>query len=118
MATIAMQDTARLGPYLSVSTDRGRSWSTPWKLDLSVAWSHGHGWPTRQNVVNPDGSLVLLCNNYWSDPRNNWRCMAFHFDSYLKVFVYRLSRLMNSGVGEKVRDKFREFGYLRLDECI
>ncbi|MEW5979950.1 MAG: sialidase family protein [Acidobacteriota bacterium] len=85
IASIAVKDGNRPGPYLSVSTDHGRHWSPPWKLDLSIVWPDGHGWPTRQNIVNPDGSLVLMCNNYARDQRQNWRCFAFHLDPDLRT---------------------------------
>ena len=85
MSTIALHGTDRPGPYLSVSEDQGRSWSASWKLDLSAAWDDGHGWPNRQNVANPDGTVVLLCNNFHRDP--NWRCVAFKLDPDLTTIT-------------------------------
>ncbi len=38
-------------------------------------------------------------------------------DAVAKVFVYRLNRRMNSGFCREVVDKFRDFGYRRVDEC-
>ena len=85
MSTIALDGSKRPGPYLSVSTDNGRTWSPSWKLDLSRAWDDGHGWPNRQNVANPDGSVVLMCNNFFRDP--NWRCVAFQLAPDLKTIT-------------------------------
>ena len=82
MATVALDGKKRPGPYLSVSSDNGRTWSPSWKLDLSVAWDDGHGWPTRQSVVKPDGSVVLMCNNYYRD--TEWRCIAFELSPDLR----------------------------------
>lgn len=85
MSTIALQGSQRPGPYLTVSTDNGRTWSPSWKLDLSMAWDDGHGWPNRQNVANPDGSVVLMCNNFFRDPK--WRCVAFRVDPDLRTIT-------------------------------
>jgi hypothetical protein len=52
------------GPHFTESRDFGRTWSAPWKLDCSGVWSDGHGWPTRQSIVYPDGSIVLYASNY------------------------------------------------------
>lgn len=83
MATIAMQEGRRPGPYLSVSCDQGRHWCRPWKVDLSAVWRDGNGWPCRQNIAQDDGSLVLFCNNYAEAEPPGWPCYAFHLDAEL-----------------------------------
>jgi hypothetical protein len=85
ISTIALQGSQRPGPYLSVSADNGRTWSPSWKLDLAMAWDDGHGWPNRQNIANPDGSVVLMCNNFFRDPK--WRCVAFQLDPDLHTIT-------------------------------
>jgi hypothetical protein len=60
-----------VGPYFSESKDFGRTWSPPWKMDLSCVWSDGNGWPTRQNIVYPDGSIILFASNY-SNQLDTW----------------------------------------------
>ena len=83
MSTIALHRSERPGPYVAVSADNGRTWSPSWKLDLSTAWDDGHGWPNRQNIANPDGSVVLMCNDLLHDPK--WRCVAFKLDADLRT---------------------------------
>jgi hypothetical protein len=87
MMTVAMFGTSRPGPYLTSSEDNGRSWSPHWKLDLSDVWPDGHGWPTRQNIANADGSIVVMCNNYFSKSHPDWPCYAFHVAPDLKTVL-------------------------------
>ena len=85
ISTIALHGKDRPGPYLTVSEDSGRTWAPSWKLDLSMAFDDGHGWPNRQNIANPDGSITLMCNNFFRDPE--WWCIAFKIDPDLKTIV-------------------------------
>ena len=66
-----------VGPYITESKDFGRTWSAPWKLDLSRVWSDGHGWPTRQSIVYPDGSILLFASNYNRDQPRRFETWAF-----------------------------------------
>ena len=81
MATIGRDDSGpyriSAGPYVTESLDFGRTWSAPWKLDLSAVWSDGHGWPTRQSIVCPDGSILLFASNYNRDQPRRFETWAF-----------------------------------------
>jgi len=66
-----------VGPYLTESGDFGRTWSDPWKLDLSRVWPDGHGWPTRQSIVVPDGSILLFASNYNPNQPRRFETWAF-----------------------------------------
>ena len=65
------------GPHITESRDFGRTWSDPWKLDLSDVWPDGHGWPTRQSIVYPDGAILLFTSNYNADQPRRFETWAF-----------------------------------------
>ncbi|MCI0623163.1 MAG: hypothetical protein L0387_16165, partial [Acidobacteria bacterium] len=97
-------------------------------------WGMMAALPKSQTMTTPGGLVSTITNTRaasLSDPSNpfslqtqtdtiniNGRTYTSVFDGATrKVFVYRLSRRMKSGICREVVDKFRDFGYRRLDEC-
>ena len=79
------------GPWLCESLDDGKTWSEPWKVDISRFCPAGpYGAGDRSHIVTPDGRLFLFLSTYEDPPRPFEYVMISKdfgrtFDTYIEI---------------------------------
>ncbi|HEX7011007.1 MAG TPA: sialidase family protein [Phycisphaeraceae bacterium] len=86
------------GPYLTESTDGGRTWSRSWQVDIASFCPQGpYGAGDRGHVVLPDGTLLLFVSTYVDPPQPYEYVMISHDRGRTFDEVYPVAN--NSGDG-------------------